>query len=163
MSRITEYRIIVSERATDNEKRAALFLRNAIRLVTGVLVPIDTDSSTPTEKEIAVGVTSREDTGLIPERNRKGLYQYVIKGKGNRVFICGLGTPDTPPTEYTSAYRYTDEGDIGTLMGVYRFVEDILGYNFIYQRLCSFAVYKQFFLFLRINAVIIFHNQKYLS
>ena len=133
MSRVVEYRIVISENATDNEKRAANFLKNNIRLVCGELVPIVCDSEEAVDKEIVVGVTNRERTGFIPERSRKGLYQYVIKGDGKRVFICGLGVPDTPPEAYTSAYRYTDEGDIGTLMGVYRFVEDILGYSFIYD------------------------------
>lgn len=133
MSKVTEYRIIISENATDNEKRAAAFLRNNIRLVCGELLPISTDDCAPIEKEIVVGLTNREKKGFLPERSRKGLYQYVIKSDFERLFICGLGTPDTPPAEYASAYKYTDEGDIGTLMGVYRFVEDILGYNFIYD------------------------------
>lgn len=133
MNKVIDYRIIISERATDNEKRAAAFLRNNIRLVCGRLIPIFTDSETPVEREIIIGVTSREKEGFIPERTRKGLYQYVIKSDGPRLFICGLGIPDVPPEAYLSAYRYTDEGDIGTLMGVYRFIEDILGYNFIYD------------------------------
>ena len=133
MNKIREYRIVISEKATDNEKRGAAFLRNNIRLVSGALIPIVTDDETPTDKEIVVGKTNRETEGMIPERSRKGLYQYVIKREADRVFICGLGIPDTPPERYLSAYRYTDEGDIGTLMGVYRFVEDILGYDFIYD------------------------------
>ena len=133
MGRIIEYRIVVSVNATDNERRAAVFLRNHIRLVCGALVPIVTDAEMPEDKEIIIGRTSREREGLIPERSRKGLYQYVIKSDGERLFICGLGTPDLLPEVYSSAYRYTDEGDIGTLMGVYRFVEDILGYDFIYE------------------------------
>ena len=133
MSRVIDYRIVISENATDNEKRAAAFLRNNIRLVCGELVPIVTDAEAAVEKEIVVGLTSREKEGFIPERSRKGLYEYVIKSEGDRLFICGLGIPDARPEAYLSAYRYTDEGDIGTLMGVYRFVEDVLGYSFIYD------------------------------
>jgi len=134
MGRIVEYRIVISRNATDNEKRGAAFLRNHIRLVCGELLPIVTDDEIPVEKEIAVGCTNRETEGFIPERSRKGLYEYVIKSDGERLFICGLGVADAPPEAYLSAYRYTDRGDIGTLMGVYRFVEDILGYSFIYDR-----------------------------
>ena len=133
MSKVIEYKIIISKNATDNEKRAAVFLRNHVRLVCGELIPIVTDGESPVDKEIVIGKTEREKDGFIPARSRRGLYQYVIKSEGKRLFICGLGIPDIPPETYTSAYRYTDEGDIGTLMGVYRFVEDILGYDFIYE------------------------------
>ena len=133
MGRVVEYKIVISDKATDNEKRAAVFLRNQVRLVCGELIPIVTDATEPTEKEIVIGTTERERAGFLPERGRKGLYQYVIKSDGERLFICGLGIPDTPPEAYTSAYRYTDEGDIGTLMGVYRFTEEILGYDFIFE------------------------------
>ena len=133
MSKVIEYRIVIAGNATDNEKRAAVFLRNHVRLVCGVLIPIVTDAEAPIDKEIVIGKTNREKVGFLPERDRKGLYEYIIKSDGERLFICGLGTPDTPPAEYTSAYKYTDEGDIGTVMGVYRFVEDILGYEFIFE------------------------------
>ena len=132
-NRIVDYRIVISENACDNEKRAAAFLKNAIRLVTGSLVPLVTDGEAPVSKEIVVGVTNREPEGFFPPRSRKGLYEYIIKNSGERCFISGMGIPETPPAEYLSAYKYVDDGAIGTLMGVYRFIEDILGYEFIYD------------------------------
>jgi len=130
--KIVDYRIVISENARENEKRAALFLRNAVRLVTGKLLPLVTDNESPADRELVVGVTNREAEGFFPERSRKGLYEYIIKSDNNRVFISGLGIPDTPG-EYLSAYKYVDDGAIGTLMAVYRFTEDVLGYNFIYD------------------------------
>ena len=130
--KIVDYRIVISENACENEKRAALFLRNAIRLVTGRLLPLVTDADDPVGKEIVVGATSRESDGFFPERSRKGLFEYIIKSENESLFISGLGVADVPG-EYRSAYKYVDDGAIGTLMGVYRFVEDILGYNFIYD------------------------------
>ncbi|MBQ9099280.1 MAG: MBL fold metallo-hydrolase [Clostridia bacterium] len=132
MSRITDYRIVIAQNATDNEKRAAQLLRNCIRLVTGKLIPLITDDHRRVEKEIVVGKTRRERKGLLPPRSRGGLWEYLIKSEGKRVFICGLGLPDAPPDHFSS-YKYVDEGDIGTAMGVYRFIEDVLGYEFIYD------------------------------
>lgn len=133
MRRIIDYRIVISKNATHNERRAAAFIRNNIRLVTGCLVPVVDDGQGAVGKEIIVGCTNREKEGFIKNRDRNGLYQYVIKNDGERLFICGLGMPDTPPEVYSNPYRYIDEGDIGTLMGAYRFVEDFLGYSFIYD------------------------------
>lgn len=132
MARITEYRIVISATATSNERRAAQFLRNCIRLVTGKLVPLVEDSVRSTKKEIVVGKTRREKKGTLPTRTREGLWEYVIKSEDERVFICGLGLPPAPPDHFSS-YTYIDEGDIGTAMGVYRFIEDVLGYDFIYE------------------------------
>ena len=69
--RIVDYKIVISENACDNEKRAAAFLKNAIRLVTGKLLSIETDGSAPVENEIVVGVTNRESEGFFPPRSRK--------------------------------------------------------------------------------------------
>ena len=132
MARITDYRIVISATATSNERRVAQFLRNNIRLVTGKLLPLVDDTARRSAREIVVGKTRREKKGLLPERTRDGLWQYVIKSEGERVFICGLGLPPAPPDHFSS-YTYIDEGDIGTAMGVYRFIEDVLGYDFIYE------------------------------
>ena len=132
MPRITNYRIVLSANATPNERRAAAMLRNAVRLVTGKLLPLTEDTARKAAREIVVGKTRREPKGFLPERTREGLWEYVIKSEGERVFICGLGLPPAPPDHFSS-YRFIDEGDIGTTMGVYRFIEDVLHYPFIYD------------------------------
>ena len=132
MARITDYRIVISATATSNERRVAQFLRNNVRLVTGKLLPLVEDTARRSAREIVVGKTRREKKGFLPERTRDGLWQYVIKSEEERVFICGLGLPPEPPDHFSS-YTYIDEGDIGTAMGVYRFIEDVLGYDFIYE------------------------------
>ena len=141
MARISDYRIVISATATSNERRVAQFLRNSIRLVTGKLIPLVNDSARSVKKEIVVGRTRREKKGFLPQRTRGGLWEYVIKSEGERVFICGLGLPPEPPDHFSS-YTYVDEGDIGTAMGVYRFVEDVLGYNFIYEGYATLAENK---------------------
>ena len=70
--------------------------------------------------------------GITLERSRNGVWEYVIFKKGDRIYVTGLGcAPDEEPA-YTSAYRKLDDGCIGTVMAANHFVEDILGYQFIY-------------------------------
>ncbi len=132
MARVSAYRIVISTTATSNERRVAQMLRNAVRLVTGKLIPVVDDSSRRAAREIVIGKTRREKKGFFPERTRGGLWEYMIKSEGERVFISGLGLPDAPPDHFSS-YRFVDDGDIGTTMGVYRFIEDVLHYQFIYE------------------------------
>lgn len=138
MRKITDYRIVISPNASENERRAAAFIRDNIRLVCGKLVPIVFDSEESCEDEIVVGVTARElEDGVHFNRYRDsssgGVWEYVIRSVGRRLYVTGLGVkPDSEPP-YTSAYRHLDDGMIGTVMAAYHFVEDILDYNFLYS------------------------------
>ena len=137
MRKVTDYRIVISKDASENERRAAAFIRDHVRLVCGKLVPIVSDSEEPLEDEIVVGVTSRELTdGLTFNRYRDsssgGVWEYVIRTVARRLYVTGLGTPPEIAPPYNTAYRHLDDGMIGTVMAAYHFVEDVLGYDFLY-------------------------------
>ncbi len=138
MRKVTDYVIVISENASENERRAAAFIRDNIRLVCGKILPIINDSEEPSHNEIVVGETSRERLdGLAFNRYREpmtgGIWEYVIKTVGCRLYLTGLGCAPESEGAYTSAYKHLDDGKVGTVMAAYHFVEDILGYDFIYS------------------------------
>lgn len=131
--KISEYRIVLSQRATFSERRAATFICENVKLVCGKKLPIVSDSEDPSPLEIVVGKTSREDLdGVCFERNVDGTWEFVLTKCGERLYLSGLGVePDDRP--YTSAYNPLDDGAVGTALAAYHFVERILGYDFIYS------------------------------
>ena len=60
MKKVTDYVIVISADASENERRAAAFIRDNIRLVCGKLIPIVNDNQPAVENEIVVGETNRE-------------------------------------------------------------------------------------------------------
>ncbi len=137
MKKIIDHVIVISSNASENELRAAAFLRDNIRLVCGKIIPIVRDSAKPAELEIVVGETNRENLdGMHFERYREpmtgGIWEFVIKSAGDRIYLTGLGKAPEAESPYTSAYKHLDDGKIGTVMAAYHFVEDVLGYDFIY-------------------------------
>ncbi|MBR7117449.1 MAG: MBL fold metallo-hydrolase [Clostridia bacterium] len=131
--KITDYRIVISSDPTFNERRAASFIRENIKLVCGKKLLIVSDTVEPTPLEIVVGKTSREDLdGVSFERYADGTWEFVLKKCGARLYLSGLGIePDEPP--FTSAYNPLNDGSAGTALAAYHFVEKILGYDFIYS------------------------------
>lgn len=131
--RISDYRIVISSDAVFNERRAASFVRENVKLVCGKKLPIVTDNEQPTPFEIVVGKTNRERIdGINVERHENGTWEFIVAKCGDRLYLCGLGTrPAEPP--YTSAYNAMNDGAVGTAMAAYHFVEKILGYDFIYS------------------------------
>lgn len=139
MSKITEYRIVIPENPKTNEYRAASFIRENIKLVCGKKIEIVKDVEEPAALEIVVGKTTREELdGVGFERTREGVWEYVTFKKGERLYVTGCGCPPEEEPKYNTAYRKLDDGCIGTVMAAYHFVEDILGYQFIY------AAYDEF-------------------
>ncbi len=137
MKKVTDYVIVISQNASENERRAAAFIRDNIRLVCGKIIPIVSDIQPAVEDEIVVGETNREIAdGLTFNRYRDntsgGVWEYVIKTVGCRLYLTGLGCAPESEGPYTSAYKHLDDGKIGTVMAAYHFVEDILGYDFLY-------------------------------
>ncbi|MBR6558738.1 MAG: hypothetical protein IKT70_06970, partial [Clostridia bacterium] len=59
----TDYVIVRSENAYITEVTASTELQSYIKQITGVEIPIVTDSTAPAEKEIVVGKTNRESEG----------------------------------------------------------------------------------------------------
>ncbi len=138
MRKITDYVIVISQNASENERRAAAFIRDNIRLVCGELIPTVSDTQPAVENEIVVGETNREIAdGLSFKRYRDsmtgGIWEYVIRSVGSRLYLTGLGCAPESVGPYTSAYKHLDDGKIGTVMAAYHFVEDILGYDFLYS------------------------------
>ncbi|MBR2930426.1 MAG: MBL fold metallo-hydrolase [Clostridia bacterium] len=131
--KITDYRIVISKNALFNERRAASFIRENVKLVCGKKIPIVYDVEEPTPLEIVVGRTSREVLdGLSLERSESGIWEFLLKKLGDRLYLTGLGVePEDPP--YTSAYQPLNDGAVGTALAAYHFVERILGYDFIYS------------------------------
>ena len=139
MSKITDYRIVIPSAPQTNELRAASFIRENVKLVCGKKLEIVRDNTEPAALEIVVGKTNREAIdGVELNRSREGVWEYVMFKKGERLYVTGLGTPLEVEPEYNSAYRKLDDGAIGTVMAANHFVEDILGYLFIY------ATYDEF-------------------
>lgn len=139
MNKITDYRIVISEHPQFNERRAASFIRENIKLVCGKKLPLVTDGEAPTDLEIVVGKTNREETDSVSlSRSASGAWEYLIFKKGARLYVTGLGVPPNNEPPYNTAYRKIDDGAIGTVMAANHFVEDILGYSFVY------AAYDEF-------------------
>ena len=138
MRKVTDYKIVISTKASENERRAASFIRDNIRLVCGKIIPIVYDLETPSDDEIVVGVTNREQFDNMSfnryrDSSSGGVWEYTIQSVGRRLFVTGLGVAPEVEPPYTTAYRHLDDGQIGTVMAAYHFVEDILGYNFLYS------------------------------
>lgn len=135
MAKIVDYTIVMPQNPTENERRAATFLRENIRLVCGKKVPLVTDDAAPVDLEIVVGETNREAlTGFSirrwREEKRNGAWEHVVQKVGTRLF---LSSRSYPPEEapFESSYRTLNDGKIGTVMAANHFVEKILGYEFI--------------------------------
>lgn len=133
MKPISAYRIVVPSAPVPGETRAALFLQNAVRIVTGAMLPITPDTTSPVPCELAVGRTSRlAEDGLDIPAYLEGRDEFTLRLIGERLHFCGHGIPEEEPFPAVSAYHYYDDGSFGTVSAVYRFVEDVLGYPFLH-------------------------------
>ncbi len=134
MAKITDYRIIIAEEAAPNARQSAAFLRRSIRIVTGKTVPIVSDATPPTPLEIVVGKTNREELDQMNfVRDRKTLWSFVARFSGERLYLAGMGLPAEPEVPFKNTYAVTDDGEWGTNLASYRFVEEALGYEFLYD------------------------------
>ena len=106
----TEYVIVRGENAAPAEVTAASELQDYLAQISGVTVPIVTDSTKAQSKEIVVGKTNRESAGFI-DRTKLGQEGFVIKTTGGKLWLAG-------------------GGERGTLYSVYAFLEEYLGCRF---------------------------------
>ena len=133
MRPIASYRIVMPSAPVPGETRAALFLQNAVRIVTGAMLPICPDTEPPMSCELSVGRTNRLALdGLDIPAYLDGRDEFTLRLVGERLHFCGHGIPEEEPHPAVSAYRYYDDGSFGTVSAVYRFVEDVLGYPFLH-------------------------------
>lgn len=128
--KLKETQIVIGSDATFNERRAAAFISEYIRILTGTPVPTVTDDTAAKSGEIVVGRTSRPaDSRFV--RNAGSPWEYSSFWDNGSFYISGIGTaPETEPP-YNTAYRIPDDGCIGTVAAAYRFVELALGCDFL--------------------------------
>ena len=107
---ISEYTIIRPQEATDAIVKAASELRSYIKDISGVQIPVKTDSEPVSEYEILVGYTNRSADGQF-DTAKLGDEGFVIETVGKKLFIAGSGVR-------------------GALYGVYTFLEEYLGCRF---------------------------------
>ncbi|MBE6596060.1 MAG: hypothetical protein E7641_00155 [Ruminococcaceae bacterium] len=138
MSKLRDYRIVISEKANTNELRAAAFIRDNVRLVTGITLETVRDTEPPRPLEIVVGETNREALdGIDFERQNHIMWEYTLQNKGDRFYLTGLGERKPYPEEYSAAKLYED-GSSGCSIAAYKFVEKVLGYDFMNSAYESF-------------------------
>ncbi len=108
-----DYAVVISQSATATEKYAAEQLTKYVYKVTGKALSYETDGSYTGGKVISIGRTaSLESSGLKADETTLKTDGFIVKNKGNSLYICG-------------------GGDRGTLYGVYDFLEYFLGVKFL--------------------------------
>jgi len=94
----------------DPVKQAAELLQQWIRDAYGVELPIITDAAEPTEYEIIVGKTNREDAGLVTvDRTAEYELTYSVNVQGSRLVIAGMVDAETRRGTLYAAYRVAEE------------------------------------------------------
>ena len=107
----SDYAVVCGANASPSERHAAEELVSYFEKITGARLPIRTDKEgEPSEKEFVVGRTDREGESEF-DRAELGDDGFVIKTKGDRIFLVG------------GEKR-------GTLYSVYSFLEQYLGCRF---------------------------------
>ena len=104
----TEYKIVIAADASAAVRCAAGELTRYLAAMGGAAIPLTTDASEPTEKEIVIGKTNREGAPCGCELKNDG---FIWKTVGEKLFILG-------------------ENDRGNLYGVYQLLEK-LGCRFL--------------------------------
>lgn len=101
------YVIVKGANCSESETTAAKTLQRYLYQIGNVTLPIITDETTPTNKEIIIGKTNREGNGYTVNRASLGDEGVYIKTLNNKIIISG--------------------GELrGTLYAVYTFLEDYL-------------------------------------
>lgn len=110
---IRDYQIVVPEASTEVEDRAAAELQRYLGQITGIEIPIISDTTLPGDREILLGATNSHlvGAGIDVDVPRLGDDGFTIRTAGNHMAIVGGGGK-------------------GTLYGVYGFLEDYLGCRF---------------------------------
>lgn len=99
----SDYKIVISSKANEVEKKSATVLKNYFFEITNVPIPIITDDALPSASEICIGKTNRK---LLSEKLSED--GFLIKTVNKRLFIYG-------------------NADKSVLYGVYHFLDQYLG------------------------------------
>ena len=133
MAKLNEFRIVIAKNATYNERRAAIFLSNTIKKLSGKRPELAFDDTAPEKNEIIIGRTAREaQLGVAFERVGDCQTEFEMRYTDGRLFLTGLGVLPTPAADFDPSAA-TNNGDHGTIFAVYTFVERALGHGFIYR------------------------------
>lgn len=105
----SDYRIIISQNATEPEKNAANALQKYLKQISGCELTVADDTSRVWSREILVGKTNREAISEVEiDRRALGEDGFTLLVDDEKLFICG-------------------GGNRGTLYGVYSLLEEQLG------------------------------------
>ena len=107
---ITDYVIVRGENASAVELKAVSEFRKYMDAITGVTIPLVSDTEAPAAKEIIIGKTNREPDGMF-DRDKFGDDGFVIRTEGDTLYLVGGETR-------------------GTLYAVYEFLEAYMGCRF---------------------------------
>ncbi len=106
----SEYVIVHAAAASEAEIHAAEELRDYFEKITGARLPVVTDGTADSAREIVVGKTNREAPGDV-DREALGPQGFSIRTAKGKLWLTG-------------------GGEAGTLYAVYTFLEDYLGCRF---------------------------------
>jgi hypothetical protein len=84
-----QYSIVVSANPLQEDFRAADYLQRYIAKISGATLPIITDNSEPTEKEIIIGETKRIDSRILREDSPIIDDEFILQTRDKKLFIYG--------------------------------------------------------------------------
>ena len=117
---ITLYKIIIAKGAKSVTSEAADEMQLTVKRMTGINLPIADDSTEPSEYEIVLGKTSREDAGLVTvDRSDANVQGFTATVQGSRLVIAGN-------SEERKDYQ-------GTFNGVVGLAEEAFGFRYIFE------------------------------
>ncbi len=115
----SDYKIVYPEDANSEELMAKGELQQLFKEATDLILPALTDAqlecfNADNDKYIFIGDNKFAiEQNIVPAESEYGKSGYVIKSKGDSIFICGSNST-------------------GTLFGTYKFLEYILNYDYFY-------------------------------
>ncbi len=123
------YRIVYGENVEGGDgptSESAKYLANVIKRSFGIVLEVVSDASEPTEYEILVGQTNREEKGLIKvDRDFEDDHVYMWTVQGNYLVIYGIdNTYDNNTAEDRSNRNIS-----GTENAVFMFCREVLGFS----------------------------------
>ena len=133
MVNLKDYRIVIPTAPTYNERRAADFIVSCVKIVAGYKLPVVYDTESPVARELVIGRTSREKLdGIFFDRRAEREWEGEIKAVGERIYLTGLGVNTENTAVPFSKIAYLTDGAYGAIFSAYRFVENVVGYKFVY-------------------------------
>lgn len=112
---ISNFSIVISSTASQNEKDAAAALTEWIGSNTGYSIPTVTDSTTAVSNEIIIGKTNRSEcSAYTTEYISKTFYSVAIKGQKLLIFAGTNGSYNSALNVFTDAVK-TTTGSLKTL------------------------------------------------